>query len=484
MSAGLAAAALCLAVRPAPAAKVYPSAGTTSAAFLKLGVGARPAAMGGVYLPGPADPFALYWNPAGLAYSGAERSAGLFHNEHFQGLSQEFLGYSGPSGSGTLGLGLNYFRVGRDLERRSGLNESDPLNPITVPEGRFGAYDMAFYAGYGAFGGRGAALGASLKLIRQSIGGESGSTAALDLGALRSFRWRGGEYTAGVAVQNLGPGVKFVERRHPLPLTARASLARTFGARGASLALQLEKPVDNYPALAAGGEYPLTGRMALRAGYRYRQHGNELGAWSGFSAGAGVAFDRLTFDYAFTPFGVLGESHRFSLALRFGAAGSGTARAPAPPPAPEPGFSAHRLTVSARPITLSPRGARYELKAASASCGLASLLFRALLRGAAPAEIFVAEGAPYGDLLAGFPAGVLPVKVWRAALPGQAEGEVKIVFRVEKSLAAAGRPVLLYRSGGVWTEAEYSASGEEGGSLLFSASVPAADYALGLRTGE
>lgn len=487
--AGTLAAALLAAGGPARAAKVYPSAGTTSAAFLKLGVGARPVAMGGIHLPAQADPFALYWNPAALAYSGAGRSAGLFHNEHFQGLAQEFLGYSGPAGEGTLGLGLNYFRVGKDLERRSGLNESDPLNPITVPEGRFGAYDLAFYAGYGAFAGRGAALGVSLKMIRQSIDDEAGETAALDLGALRSFRWRGGEYTAGLAVQNLGPGVRFVRRSHPLPLTARATLGRTLGPRGAALALQLEKPVDNYPSLAAGGEYPLTGRMSLRAGYRYRQHGNELGAWSGFSAGAGVAFDRLTFDYAFTPFGVLGESHRFSLALRFGEAGGRAAPPPAaraPAPAPEAGFTVRRLPVSARPITLSPRGARYELKAASEAGALASLSFRALLRGEAPAEIFVSEGAPSGELLAGFPEGVLPLKVLRAGQPaGSVHGDVRLLFRLPRQVAGAGRPVLFYRAGPEWREAALAPAGEEGDSLLFSASAPfSADYALGLKTGE
>lgn len=55
--------ALALASGAAWAAKSYPSAGSASAAFLKLPVGARAVAMGGAFSGVPGDPYALYWNP-------------------------------------------------------------------------------------------------------------------------------------------------------------------------------------------------------------------------------------------------------------------------------------------------------------------------------------------------------------------------------------------------------------------------------------
>ncbi|OGR76397.1 MAG: hypothetical protein A2X32_12440 [Elusimicrobia bacterium GWC2_64_44] len=476
---------LCLSGGPAAAAKLYPSAGTTSAAFLKLGAGARGVAMAGAFSGVPGDPFSIYWNPAGLAYQGADKGLAFFHNEYFQGLGQEFLAYSAPSARGGWGLGLNYFYTAKDLERRSGLNEADPLAPISPSEGKFGAYDVALSAGYGFRAGDGLALGGAVKFIRQSIDDETGAAPALDLGALRSFSWRGGEYTAGLAVLNLGPGIKFVSKSYPLPLTFKAGLSRRLDENGALAALELQKPVDNYPSVALGVEYPLTGRLALRSGYRYRLHGNELGAWSGFSAGAGVAFDRLTFDYAFTPFGVLGNSHRFSINLRFGAAKAAPAARAAPPPAPA-GYRSFSFSVSPRPITISPRGVRYEFRAASPDCGISSMTFRVLLRGEAPAEVSLAEGAVSGELLAGFPPGVLPLKTWRAvALPGSVQGDISFVFKVPKQAAGAGRPVFLQRSGSEWLERPAAPAGEDAENYLFSATAPFADdYALGLRVGE
>jgi hypothetical protein len=470
----------------AGAAKIHPSAGSTSAAFLKLGIGARASAMGGAFAAVPGDPFAIYWNPAGLAYAGPQQNIGFFHNEYFQGLGQEFLSYSAPAGRGGWGLGLNYFYTGSDLERRSGLNEGDPLSPISPPEGEFGAYDLAFSGGYGRRYAGNYALGAAVKVIRQSIDNERGASAALDLGLMRGFSWRGGDYTAGVSVQNIGPGIKFERRRYDLPLIFRAGLSRRLDERGALLSLEADKPVDNYPSLAAGIEYPLTGRMALRTGYRYRLHGNELGAWSGFSAGAGVAFDRLTFDYAFTPFGVLGNSHRFSINLRFGGAAPAAARAPTKTPSQEAGFTDFLLAASSKPLTISPRGAKYRISAVSAECGIAAMKFTTMLRGDPPTGFPVAEGSPSGQLLAGFPEGLLPLKVWKpGGIPGSVQGDIHFSIRVAKSAVEIGRPVFMFRKGSEWHEVPSTPEEAEPEYYLFSASAPSSvHYALGLKTGD
>lgn len=491
---GVALALLCAVAGPAGAAKIYPSAGSTSAAFLKLPVGARAVAMGGAFTAVPGDPYAIYWNPAGLAALEGERHAGLFHNEYFQGLGQEFLFYTAPAAgvrlplagrprSGAFGLGLNYFYTPKDMERRSGLYEADPLNPISPVEGKFGAYDLAFSAAYGWRRGPDLSLGAAIKIIRQSIDEEAGGSAALDLGLLKEFYHDGVPYTAGLTVQNLGPGIKLADRRYALPLVFKAGLSRPLPGPGGLLALEVSKPVDNYPSVAVGVEYPLTGRLALRSGYRYRLYGNELGAWSGFSAGAGVAFDRLSFDYAFAPFGVLGDSHRFSINLRFGAPAAVPAAAAqaAPRPAP-PAPAGHRnfeFKVSPRALTLSSRGAKYEIKAASADCGLSSVMFIALLRGEVPAGFSVTEGEPAVAAGAGLPAGTSLLRLWRlGALPGSVQGDIKLEFRVPKGEAPAERVALLYKAGGAWKDAGAVLSGGDGQYDIFTALVPqAAAYA-------
>ena len=490
LACALAFAGLC--AGPAYGARSYPSAGSTSAAFLKLGVGARAVAMGGAFSGVPGDPYAIYWNPAGLAYLDEGKNAGLFHNEYFQGLGQEFLFYTVPAPevklplagrarSGVYGLGLDYFYTPKDMERRSGLYEADPVNPISPVEGKFGAYDLAFSAGYGWRAREDLALGAALKVIRQSIDDESGSSLALDLGLLKEFTRGGVPYTAGFTVQNLGPGIKFVSRRYGLPLVFKAGLSRPLPGPGGLLALELAKPVDNYPSVAVGVEYPLTGRLALRSGYRLRQHGNELGAWSGFSAGAGVAFDKVSLDYAFSPFGELGNSHRFSVNVRFGA----------PPPAarqalpalPAPGSVPFVFKTSPRALAISSRGVKYSVKAAAEGCGLAALSFKTLVRGEAPAEFTVYEGPLPPELAAGLPAGFRPAGSWQPeGLPGSVEGEIVMEFKLPAAGAGTGEAVLLYRDGAAWKEVAAARGGEAEGSVAFSALAPLSGYyVLGFR---
>jgi hypothetical protein len=86
--------------------------------------------------------------------------------------------------------------------------------------------------------------------------------------------------------------------------------------------LDFNKPIDNYLFVSAGTEYTPISFLALRLGYRYRWSGLELDDLSGFSAGIGFTMalnsTNLKLDYAFTPYGVLGNSHRITLGLEFG----------------------------------------------------------------------------------------------------------------------------------------------------------------------
>src|ERR1035437_7225708 len=81
-------------------------AGTTSANFLKIGVGARNVAMGetGATEKGvdSAD-----WNPAGLAVIGSP-VAGFTHSQQFDDITFEHLSFAYPCSFGTLGVSADY----------------------------------------------------------------------------------------------------------------------------------------------------------------------------------------------------------------------------------------------------------------------------------------------------------------------------------------------------------------------------------------
>lgn len=471
---------------PLAAARIHSEAGSTAAAFLKLGVGARPMGMGGAFAAAEGDPYAIYWNPAGLRGL-KERRAGFFHNEHFQGFGQEFLYYVSPAsglelpffgrpGGGVFGLSLNYFYTPDDLERRSGLFESDPAAPISPVEGHFGAYDLALAASYAWTLRSGTGLGVSLKFIQQSIDDEHGATAALDLGAVRRIKLGGEDYSAGVSLRNLGPGIKLVSRRYALPLSLRAGLARRLPGSGALAALDVELPVDNYPSAMLGAEYPVAGGLTLRGGYRYRLHGNELGAWSGFAAGAGFRLERVSLDYAYSPAGELGDSHRFSVDFRFGGVSPAETPAASVPAAVTVDGEGRDLVlpVASRALSISPRGVLYELRAGSSGGALRSFAFRTLLRGPAGAELRVSESEALPAGAPALPAGFETAAAWEFPhLPGSVQGDVRLEFRVMKASAAGGVSVFV-RSDGGWESRIPEAEGEDGDFLLFSVSVPAA----------
>ena len=58
---------LVLQAAPSAARSVHDQAGTSAFSFLRIGVGARAAALGGAYVSLSEDASALYWNPAALA---------------------------------------------------------------------------------------------------------------------------------------------------------------------------------------------------------------------------------------------------------------------------------------------------------------------------------------------------------------------------------------------------------------------------------
>ncbi len=407
------------------AEKIHPKAGTSSAAFLKIPVGARPVAMGEAFTALADDLNALYWNPAGMA--AFERAAiGATHQEAYEGINHEFVGFVQPRpGARAWGLSLIILNVPADLERRSGASEGGlALGQITTPEGTFGATDSAVGASY-ALRTTGGDLGATVRWIRQTIDNVSGNTGALDLG------WRRDEVlpnlSLGAALNNLGPGISLRQSYYPLPLTGRAGAAYRVKALRTTLAMDASISRDDFPVFAWGGEVGITENIFWRGGYRYRWYGNPLGALSGFRTGLGFVYKSFSIDYAVAPFGELGNSHRVSLAWKLGRrfvggvperpaappaaapaqepAAPKVAPAPAAPlpslplPAPEepgPVLEFTRYSVQADARTVTGRGADFqvEAKAPRTDMNLRSVEFRVTLPSAKKLAVEVAEDRP------------------------------------------------------------------------------------------
>lgn len=289
----------------------HASAETASGArFLKIAVGARSVGMGGAYTAVANDATAIYWNPAGLAPL-SRKELGLMHSEWLLGTKYDFLGYAHPLSWGTLGLGIS----------RLGAGELQGRGPGRETQGGFSASDAAYALGYGkALGGR-ANLGLSVKYLTSSIGSDTASTFALDVGITRKLAFA--PVSLGASVQNLGPGLKFVDQRDPLPLAV--TLGGAYHAwHLLDLALDVKyEPHDKRTSVAIGTEYTVFSVLALRAGYASYTAQALAGSarpntpLAGFGGGFGLKLGSYSADYAITPFGDLGNVQRFSLGVRF-----------------------------------------------------------------------------------------------------------------------------------------------------------------------
>ncbi|MFA6094059.1 MAG: PorV/PorQ family protein [Elusimicrobiota bacterium] len=286
-----------------------PNSGT---AFLKIGTGARPEAMGGAYTALADDVNALYYNPGGLSILG-KREVGFTHTQWLMDTTFDFFGFAQPLKAGTLGLsvarlGSGTFE-GRDENRRgtSGFTASDTA--FTLGFGRM-------FNGLSRYGDTG--FGMNVKYLESSIGSDKASTFAADFGAVHKLDSL--PMSLGISVLNMGQGMKFLDQRDPLPLSI--SVGGAYRLAGAfSIALDVrQEPNDGSVDVGMGTEYSIMQGFALRAGYASQAARTSTGGGSplgGLGGGFGLKIRNYRADYTFTPFGELGNVQRLSLGARF-----------------------------------------------------------------------------------------------------------------------------------------------------------------------
>ena len=296
-----------------PAGAWASGAGTTAAPFLKAAMSPRAVAMGGAFGALADDSGAVFVNPAGLAQSETTEVA-LDFTTYLQDAKMGNLSYSGNAGGKRFGFGATFMTVG-GIERR-GLTDAVGA----VPElGSFSSNDLAVTLAYAKKdfmpeSVKGLDGGLAVKFIQSSIDGHSAMAFALDAGAIYHASEK---INFSMAVQNLGTKMKFEEESDPLPVNIRAGMLYRPSPRLNLVAEVNEYLQDEkfYPAF--GAEYLLREALALRGGYKFGYDTDNLGAEAGLSLGFGIKVSGLGVDYAFLPFGDLGNVHRFGFWMQF-----------------------------------------------------------------------------------------------------------------------------------------------------------------------
>lgn len=284
----------------------------SGAAFLKIGTGARPAALGGAYTAVAGDVDAMYYNPGGLANL-SRRELGATHAEWLLGTRFDFIGFAQPTANGTFGIGVTRLATGGQ-EGRDGNRQATS---------GFEASDTAYTVSYSRklTGSQASSLGGNLKLLRSQIGPYSAQTVAVDLGAQHRFADK--PLSLGASVLNIGKGLRFLDQSDPLPLTLAIGAAYRI-AGPLNLAFDIRRQVhDQRTDVGIGTEYAFLPSFALRMGYASQYAGGPsggggaMGALGGLGAGLGISGRSYRADYTFTPFGALGNVQRLSLGARF-----------------------------------------------------------------------------------------------------------------------------------------------------------------------
>ncbi len=287
-------------------APIFPSvldaAGTSAAQFLKMGAGARAAAMGDSFCAVADDVTATDWNPAGLGQIKTTQMS-LMQNTGLVDTHYQYLAAGTPYRGRALGFSLYRLDHG----------SIDRYTAADVKDGSFDAGSLAASVTVAQEFKKGLRIGLSGKYVEESIENEKGSSFAGDFGVLLHR----GRYNFAAVLQHIGPGLKMVQSKEPLPQTLRLGAAGRFFQDRLQAALDISKPNDNDATFHGGLEYFVGRRIALRAGYATTP-GNQVDVkgLAGLTGGLGVAFGPISLDYAIVPFGDLGNTQIISLLLK------------------------------------------------------------------------------------------------------------------------------------------------------------------------
>jgi hypothetical protein len=276
--------------------------GDTGLAFLKIGVGARAAAMGEAYVAVAQDPTATYWNPSGIANAPNLEFHGS-HNEWISDVRYEYISAVQGMRGHALGVHLALLHMG-ELEGR------DDTGQFTES---FRAYDLSAGATYARRVLRSVEVGATAKLLYERIQDFTTTGFAVDLGARYRTPIRG--LTVAATATNLGPEMTFEQDAFVLPFAARIGAAyRTRSLlEGLIVSTDIRLPNDADAKGHLGAEIWVHDAIALRGGAKLN-YDEEAG-----TVGFGVRFREYNLDYAFVPFSEtseLGDTHRLSVGWR------------------------------------------------------------------------------------------------------------------------------------------------------------------------
>ena len=308
---------------PPSAGAVNTLAGTSGAAFMKLGQGsARAMGMGRAFVALAEGSDSMMWNPAGLAVTQQKEAVYSYLTFVQQVTSPLYLAYAHPMGRTVWGANVAYISVD-GFDARDDIGAPLDNDNLLVRNG-FASIGMARSFWYEKL-----FLGGAMRVIHEDIAGNIYDTAVGDIGAQLKPN---SMVSLGLAVQNFG--------------ASKANVAQIVRGRAAvraaeflTVAMEVAKASDDRARLGLGMEFLLpeeyldVGQVTFRVGYYNTDNMGRAtdqaawietfrltGQWAHFRFGlfTSRAFGYgLGLDYALVPSGSLGTVNQFSVKLKF-----------------------------------------------------------------------------------------------------------------------------------------------------------------------
>lgn len=281
------------------------TAGNTGVSFLKNGFGARNIAMSDLGVVGVNDLTALNYNPALLSNYQSPQIM-LTHIQSIQDMSTQLVGASFSLYGIPFAIGVNNTSVKGFEVRTAALDELQSTFDVHY---MFGSLSTGFNLYQNI------SFGVTAKYIYENIFSDESSGFAFDFGL--SYKDIIDGLDVGASLKNIGTLSELREVATTLPKDFRLGLAYSVEVEKINSLVSVIGGVQKYLDtddihIHTGAEALYNNIVAIRLGY---MTGYES---KGITAGLGVNWNNLNFDYAFTPYSFgLGSAHTISLMYSF-----------------------------------------------------------------------------------------------------------------------------------------------------------------------
>jgi len=297
--------------------------------FLTVISDAKAAALGSTVTAIESQSNALFFNPATMGFDTSLISASFSLNQWIADINHQNMSIAIQPFDGILGVfgfSLQLVDYGEILGTRVADNEQGYIDV-----GKIDASALAVGFGYAKAISEQFSVGGQVKWVRQSLGEtfiqldsansktvtNELSVMAFDFGTL--FKTGFESLAFGMSIRNFSTEVKYVEEGFQLPLRFTLGISMdlvdftNFDKDNNSLMLSVESINDRSHAqqIGFGLEYEFLKMFSLRGGYILENDENS------FNLGLGISWYGLSVDYAYSPYGLLGDINRFSVRFSY-----------------------------------------------------------------------------------------------------------------------------------------------------------------------